>query len=58
MRTRLFIPAAATLLFALVACDKNELADSSLPAGKYPVIIQANGLDVTATPRIARHRGR
>ena len=50
MRTRLFIPAAATLLFALVACDKNELADSSLPAGKYPVIIQANGLDVTATP--------
>ena len=37
-------------MFALVACDKNELADSSLPAGKYPVIIQANGLDVTATP--------
>ena len=50
MRTRLFIPAAATLLFALAACTRDEAAEGTLPAGEYPVIIQANGLDVTATP--------
>ena len=50
MRTRLFIPAAATLLFALAACTQDELANGTLPAGEYPLIIQANGLDVTATP--------
>ena len=50
MRTRLFIPAAATLLFALAACTQDEAAEGTLPAGEYPVIIQANGLDVTATP--------
>ena len=50
MRTRLFIPAAATLLFALAACTRDEAAEGTLPAGEYPLIIQANGLDVTATP--------
>ena len=50
MRTRLFIPAAATLLFALAACTRDEAAEGTLPAGEYPVIIQANGLDVTAAP--------
>ena len=50
MRTRLFIPAAATLLFALAACTRDEAAEGTLPAGEYPVIIQANGLDVTTTP--------
>ena len=50
MRTRLFIPAAATLLFALAACTRDEAAEGTLPAGEYPLIIQANGLDVTAAP--------
>ena len=50
MRTRLFIPAAATLLFALAACTQDEAAEGTLPAGEYPLIIQANGLDVTAAP--------
>lgn len=50
MRTRLFIPAAATLLFAIAACNRDELTEGTLPAGEYPVIIQANGLDITATP--------
>ena len=50
MRHRLFIPAATALLFALAACTQDELAEGTLPAGEYPVIIQANGLDVTATP--------
>ena len=48
VRTRLFILAAFAL--ALAACTRDERAEGTLPAGEYPVIIQANGLDVTATP--------
>ena len=40
----------AALALALAACTRNEAAEGTLPAGEYPVIIQANGLDVTATP--------
>ncbi|WP_299101885.1 fimbrillin family protein [uncultured Alistipes sp.] len=50
MRHRLFIPAATALLIALAACTRDEAAKGTLPAGEYPVIIQANGLDVTAAP--------
>lgn len=50
MRTRLFIPAAATLLFALAACTQDELSSPTGGVEGAPVIIQANGLDVTATP--------
>ncbi len=50
MRHRLFIPAATALLIALAACTRDEAAEGTLPAGEYPVIIQANGLDVTAAP--------
>ena len=49
MKTRFF--ALAALALSLAACTQDELADDNrLPAGEYPVIIQANGLDVTATP--------
>lgn len=48
MKTRLFILAAFAL--AIAACTQDEAAEGTLPAGEYPVIIQANGLDVTATP--------
>ena len=37
-------------MFALAACTQDEAAEGTLPAGEYPVIIQANGLDVTAAP--------
>ena len=50
MRTRLFIPAAATLLFALAACTQDELSSPTGGVEGAPVIIQANGLDVTAAP--------
>ena len=50
MRTRLFIPAAATLLLALAACTQDELISPTGGVEGAPVIIQANGIDVTATP--------
>ena len=54
MRHRLFIPAAAALLFALAACTQDELAgDNRLPEGEYPVVIRATGLSVEATPLAA-----
>ena len=37
-------------MFALAACTQDEAAEGTLPAGEYPLIIQANGLDVTAAP--------
>ena len=40
----------AVLALSLAACTRDEAAEGTLPAGEYPVIIQANGLDVTATP--------
>ena len=51
MRHRLFIPAATALLFALAACTQDELADGSrLSKEEYPIVIQATGLSVEATP--------
>ncbi len=40
----------AALALSLAACTRDEAAEGTLPAGEYPVIIQANGLDVTAAP--------
>ncbi len=53
MKTRFF--AFAALALTLAACNKHETpnADGTLPAGEYPLIIQACGLDVTATPQAA-----
>ena len=54
MRHRLFIPAVLALLFALVACTQDELADDNrLSKGEYPVVIRATGLSVEATPQTA-----
>lgn len=41
---------SAALLLAATACTQNDLADNSLPEGKYPVVIQATGLQAVATP--------
>ena len=50
-RTTLYISAALALALALAGCTKNEPADDSrLPAGEYPVVIQATGFDAEATP--------
>ena len=54
MRHRLFIPAATALLFALAACTQDELADGSrLSKEEYPIVINATGLSVEATPQAA-----
>ena len=54
MRHRLFIPAVLALLFALVACTQDELADGSrLSKEEYPIVIHATGLSVEATPQAA-----
>ena len=54
MRHRLFIPAVLALLFALVACTQDELADNNhLSKGEYPVVIRATGLSVEAAPQAA-----
>lgn len=45
------LSAAAALLLAATACTQDELAgDNRLPEGKYPVVIQATGLQAAATP--------
>ena len=42
---------AAVLLLAATACTQDELADGTrLPEGEYPLIINATGLSVEATP--------
>ena len=42
---------AAVLLLAATACTQDELADDTrLPEGEYPLIINATGLSVEATP--------
>lgn len=53
MKTRqpLHILSAATLLLAATACTQDELAGGNrLTEGKYPVVIQATGLQAAATP--------
>ena len=52
-RHSLFTCGVLALLLGLTACTQEELADGTLPAGEYPVIIQACGLCVTATPQAA-----
>ena len=42
---------AAVLLLAATACTQDELANGTrLPEGEYPLIINATGLSVEATP--------
>lgn len=46
---------AAVLLLAATACTQDELADDTrLPEGEYPLIINATGLSVEATPASTR----
>ena len=46
---------AAVLLLAATACTQDELADGTrLPEGEYPLIINATGLSVEATPASTR----
>ena len=53
--TLYLIPAAAVLLLAATACTQDELADDTrLPEGEYPLIINATGLSVEATPASTR----
>ena len=50
MRHRLFIPAATALLLGLAACTQDDLGGGTLPEGEYPLVINATGLQVVATP--------
>ena len=46
---------AAVLLLVATACTQDELADDTrLPEGEYPLIINATGLSVEATPASTR----
>ena len=46
---------AAVLLLTATACTQDELADDTrLPEGEYPLIINATGLSVEATPASTR----
>lgn len=54
MKHTLLLP-AAVLLLAATACTQDDLADNNrLPEGKYPVVIQATGLQAVATPASTR----
>ena len=56
-RTTLYISAALALALALAGCTKEDTADGvRLPAGEYPVVIQATGLSVEAMPQTAASR--
>ena len=56
-RKTLYISAALALAFALAGCTKEDTADGGrLPAGEYPVVIQATGLSVEAMPQTAASR--
>ena len=44
------------LLLGLAACTQDELSNGTLPEGRYPVVIQANGLSAVATPFAAPSR--
>lgn len=44
------LSAATVLLFAATACTQDDLGGSTLPEGEYPLVINATGLQVVATP--------
>ena len=44
------LSAAAALLFAATACTQDDLTNSTLPDGEYPLVINATGLQAMATP--------
>lgn len=44
------LSAATVLLFAATACTQDDLGGGMLPEGEYPLVINATGLQVVATP--------
>lgn len=48
--TLLLFFCAAALLFAATACTQDDLTNSTLPDGEYPLVINATGLQAMATP--------
>ena len=50
MKHNLLLLCATALLFAATACTQDELSGGALPEGEYPLIINATGLQVVATP--------
>ena len=48
------LSAAAVLLLAASACTQDETPECTLPAGEYPLVINATGLQTVATPASIR----